>query len=49
MVSPIEQHQRNSLIKGIEDAEPDDLIILSDSDEIPDMDKIKEIKIIKNL
>ena len=42
--SPIEQHQRNSLIKGIEDADPNDLIILSDSDEIPDMNKIKEIK-----
>ncbi len=42
--SPIEQHQRNSLIKGIELAEPEDLIILSDSDEIPDLTKIQEIK-----
>ena len=42
--SPIEQHQRNSLIKGIKDADPNDLITLSDSDEIPDMNKIKEIK-----
>ena len=41
--SPIEQHQRNSLIEGIKDASPDDLIILSDSDEIPDMTKIKNI------
>ena len=42
--SPIEQHQRNALIEGIKDALPDDLIILSDSDEIPDLSKLKEIK-----
>ena len=42
--SPVEQHQRNSLIKGIKDALPDDLIILSDSDEIPDLTKLHEIK-----
>ena len=42
--SPVEQHQRNFLIKGIEDASPDDLIILSDSDEIPDLSKISKIK-----
>ena len=41
--SPVEQHQRNCLIKGIEKALPDDLIILSDSDEIPDLSKIKNI------
>ncbi len=41
--SPIEQHQRNYLIEGIKDALPDDLIILSDSDEIPDLEKISEI------
>jgi beta-1,4-mannosyl-glycoprotein beta-1,4-N-acetylglucosaminyltransferase len=41
--SPVEQHQRNCLIKGIENALPDDLIILSDSDEIPDLSKIKNI------
>ena len=41
--SPIEQHQRNSLIKGIEDASSEDLIILSDSDEIPDLTKLIEI------
>jgi len=45
--SPIEQHQRNCLIEGIKDALPDDLIILSDSDEIPDLSKIKEINIKK--
>jgi len=41
--SPIEQHQRNSLIKGIEDASSEDLIILSDSDEIPDLTKLDKI------
>jgi beta-1,4-mannosyl-glycoprotein beta-1,4-N-acetylglucosaminyltransferase len=41
--SPIEQHQRNFLIEGIKDASPDDLIILSDSDEIPDLTKLKNI------
>ena len=41
--SPIEQHQRNALMRGIKDASSDDLIILSDSDEIPDMSKIKDI------
>ena len=42
--SPIEQHQRNSLIEGIKDASSDDLIILSDSDEIPDLSKLSLIK-----
>jgi beta-1,4-mannosyl-glycoprotein beta-1,4-N-acetylglucosaminyltransferase len=41
--SPVEQHQRNSLIEGIKDAKPDDYIVLSDSDEIPDFTKIKNI------
>ena len=41
--SPIEQHQRNSLLEGIENASPDDLIILSDSDEIPDLGKLNQI------
>ena len=47
--SPIEQHQRNSLIKGIEDASSEDLIILSDSDEIPDLTKLDEINNNKKL
>ena len=47
--SPIEQHQRNTLIEGIKDASPEDLIILSDSDEIPDLEKLKYIKKEKNL
>ena len=42
--SPIEQHQRNNLIEGIKNAASDDLIILSDSDEIPDLEKLKDIK-----
>ena len=42
--SPIEQHQRNSLMDGIKDASSEDLIILSDSDEIPDLTKLSEIK-----
>ena len=42
--SPIEQHQRNSLINGIKDASQEDLIILSDSDEIPDLTKLSEVK-----
>ena len=41
--SPIEQHQRNSLIEGIKNASSEDLIILSDSDEIPDLTKLSEI------
>ena len=41
--SPIEQHQRNHLIEGIKDALPDDFVILSDSDEIPDLKKIKNM------
>ena len=44
MEVPIEQHQRNSLIKGINNASPDDLIILSTWDEIPDLSKLPEIK-----
>ena len=42
--SPIEQHQRNCLIEGIKDASSEDLIILSDSDEIPDLTKLSKIK-----
>ncbi len=30
----IERHQRNSLVRGLSDAEPDDYILLSDVDEI---------------
>ena len=40
--SPVEQHQRNSIVKGIKDAEENDLIILSDVDEIPNLNKLNE-------
>ncbi|MEC7179364.1 MAG: hypothetical protein VXV83_00345 [Pseudomonadota bacterium] len=42
--SPVEQHQRNTLIEGIKDASQEDLIILSDSDEIPDLSKLSDVK-----
>ena len=42
--SIIEQHQRNSLINGIKKANDNDLILLSDSDEIPDLKKLNQIK-----
>ena len=45
--SPVEQHQRNYLMEGIKDALPDDYIVLSDSDEIPDFTKIKDISLTK--
>ena len=42
--SYIEQHQRNNILNGLTQADANDLIILSDSDEIPDMKKINQIK-----
>ena len=45
--SPVEKHQRNYLIEGIKDALPDDYIVLSDSDEIPDFTKIKDLNTTK--
>ena len=42
--SVIEQHQRNSIVNGIKEASENDLIILSDSDEIPDLKKLNQIK-----
>ncbi len=42
--SLIEQHQRNSLSEGLKKANDNDLIILSDSDEIPDLTKLDQIK-----
>ena len=35
-----EQHQRNSIMKGLKDSHDNDLIILSDVDEIPDLTKL---------
>ena len=42
--SIIEQHQRNSLLNGLKKANDNDLVLLSDSDEIPDLSKLKQIK-----
>lgn len=42
--SLIEQHQRNFLINGLKKASDDDLILISDSDEIPDLEKLNLIK-----
>ncbi len=39
--SLVEQHQRNSIGKGLKDCHDNDLIILSDVDEIPDLKKLK--------
>ena len=38
--SLVEQHQRNSLMRGLKNCQNDDLIILSDVDEIPDLSKL---------
>ncbi len=37
-----EQHQRNSIVRGLENANDNDLIILSDVDEIPNLNKLSE-------
>lgn len=37
----IENNQRNNIIQGLQDAEPDDLIFISDVDEIPNPQTIK--------
>ena len=39
--SLVEQHQRNSIMKGLNKSQDNDLIILSDVDEIPDLSKLK--------
>ena len=38
--SLVEQHQRNSLMRGLKNCHDNDLIILSDVDEIPDLNKL---------
>ena len=35
-----ENYQRNSILKGLNDSKPDDTIIISDLDEIPDPKKL---------
>ena len=45
--SKIEIHQRNNLANGLDKASGNDLIILSDSDEIPDMERLLKKKNLK--
>ncbi len=40
--SLVEQYQRNSIMKGLKNANDNDLVILSDVDEIPDLKKLNE-------
>lgn len=40
----LENNQRNNIIKGLSDAEPDDLIMISDLDEFPDPATVKTIR-----
>ena len=40
--SLVEQHQRNSILKGLKECSDNDLIILSDVDEIPDLTKLNQ-------
>ena len=40
--SLVEQHQRNSLTRGLKNCHDNDLIILSDVDEIPDLTKLNK-------
>lgn len=40
----IENHQRNSIAKGLTDAAPDDLIMISDVDEFPHPDMLKRLR-----
>jgi beta-1,4-mannosyl-glycoprotein beta-1,4-N-acetylglucosaminyltransferase len=40
----LEHHQRNSIINGLKDCKPEDVILISDVDEIPDPNKILEFK-----
>ncbi len=42
--SLVEQHQRNSLLKGLDKANDEDIVILSDVDEIPDLKKLNLFK-----
>jgi len=38
--SLVERHQRNSILRGLKDCHDDDLVIISDVDEIPDLNKL---------
>jgi len=39
-----DQHQRNSVIKGLDNCSDDDIIITSDLDEFPNIERIKNLK-----
>ena len=45
--SLVEQHQRNSLMRGLKRCHDEDLVILSDVDEIPDLSKLNQVKNIR--
>ena len=47
--SLVEQHQRNSLTRGLKNCCDNDLIILSDVDEIPDLNKLNIFDKKKNM
>jgi len=47
--SLVEQHQRNSLMRGLKKCNDNDLIILSDVDEIPDLNKLDILDKKKNM
>mgnify|MGYP001350580787 CR=1 FL=1 len=40
--SLVEQHQRNSIMRGLKDSSDNDLVILSDVDEIPNLKKLNQ-------
>jgi beta-1,4-mannosyl-glycoprotein beta-1,4-N-acetylglucosaminyltransferase len=40
----LENFQRNAIIRGLKNCEPDDIILISDVDEIPNPEKIIEVK-----
>ena len=44
-----ENFQRNCIMRGISNAASEDLIIISDADEIPNPKKIKEFNVKKNM
>ena len=39
-----DNHQKNQIVRGLKDAQPDDIIIYSDLDEIPRAEKVHEYK-----
>ena len=45
--SLIEQHQRNAISRGLKNCKDNDLIIISDVDEIPNLTKLKSLDIKK--